>query len=47
VAADRQRCGAGLGWNVADYRNLTAAVAELTVRILGDGATHLIPAARH
>jgi len=38
---------AGSGWNVADYRNLTAAVAELAVRILGDGATHVIPSGKH
>jgi hypothetical protein len=35
---------AGDGWNVADARNLTAEVAELVVRRLGEGATHVIPA---
>ncbi|NJC73037.1 hypothetical protein HC031_25460 [Planosporangium thailandense] len=37
---------AGDGWNVADARNLTAQAAELAVRRLGMGATHIIPSAK-
>jgi hypothetical protein len=37
---------AGDGWVVADARNLTARVAELAVKRLGSGATHVIPSAK-
>jgi hypothetical protein len=37
---------AGDGWNVADARNLTPAIADLAVTRLGQGATHVIPAGR-
>lgn len=36
----------GDGWNVADARNLTAQVAEVAVRRLGDGAMHVIPSTK-
>jgi len=36
---------AGDGWNVADARNLTAAIADLAVQRLGTGATHVIQSA--
>jgi hypothetical protein len=37
---------AGDGWNVADARNLTAKPAEVAVRRLGAGATHVIPSTK-